>query len=189
MIMKKIIATIILLSCFHFLFAQKKVTVFSPGKQIAFIFNIAAGHPEYAVIYKNKKLIEHSTLGLTFEGDDFFGNDIKTGHITLTDGIDDYELPEGKTSKVHDTYKEAFIPMQERNGKRRLINLRVRVFDDGVAFRYELPEQNDWQNYTLTDENSGFNLSGNPTARVAFLENFTTSHEHLYNVMPLERYY
>ena len=40
--------------------------------------------------------------------------------------------------------------------------------------------------YTLTDENTSFNLTGNPTARVAFLENFTTSHEHRYNVMPLK---
>ena len=71
-------------------------------------------------------------------------------------------------------------------GKERLVNLRVRIFDDGVAFRYELPEQKDWHNYTLTDENTNFNLAGNPTARVAFLENFTTSHEHLYNVMPLK---
>ena len=76
--------------------------------------------------------------------------------------------------------------MKERNGKNRLIYLRVRVFNDGVAFRYEFPEQKDWHNYTLTDENTSFNLVGNPSARVAFLENFTTSHEHLYNVMPLK---
>ena len=91
-----------------------------------------------------------------------------------------------KPDKVHDKYKEAAIPMQERSGKKRLIVLRVRVFNDGVAFRYELPEQKDWHKYTLTDENTQFNLSGNPTARVAFLENFTTSHEHRYNVMPLK---
>ncbi len=186
MIRKKIVTTVILLSCFSFLFAQKKVMVFSPDKQITLVFNITSGHPEYGVTYKNKKLVEHSTLGLTFAGDDFFGNDLETGPITLTDGIDDYELPEGKTSKVHDTYKEVLIPMKEQNGKERLVNLRVRIFDDGVAFRYELPEQKDWHNYTLTDENTNFNLAGNPTARVAFLENFTTSHEHLYNVMPLK---
>src|SRR6185437_2228694 len=104
MVTKKIVTTVILLSCFSFLFAQKKVTVFSPDKQITFVFNLASGHPEYTVTYKNKKLIEHSTLGLTFAGDDFFGNDLKTGPITLTDGINDYELPEGKTSQVHDTY-------------------------------------------------------------------------------------
>ena len=186
MVTKKIVGIVILLNCFHFLFAQKKVTVFSPDKQITFVFNITSGHPEYEVTYKNKKLVDHSTLGLTFAGDDFFGNNLKTGSITLTDGIDDYELPEGKTSKVHDAYKEVLIPMKEQNGKQRLVNLRVRIFDDGVAFRYELPEQKDWHNYTLADENTNFNLAGNPTARVAFLENFTTSHEHLYNVMPLQ---
>lgn len=186
MIMKKMFVIIILMICSLFLFAQKTVTVISPGKQITFIFGIANGHPEYAVNYKNKDLVEHSMLGLTFIGNDFFGNNIETGHITLTDGVDDYELPEGKTSHVHDTYREAIIPMQDLQGEKRLIYLRVRVFDDGVAFRYELPEQKNWHNYILTDENTTFNLAGNPTARVAFLENFTSSHEHLYNVMPLK---
>jgi alpha-glucosidase len=77
--------------------------------------------------------------------------------------------------------------MQEREGKKWLIGLRVRVFNDGVAFRYELPEHNVRHNFILTDENSTFNLEGNPVARVAFLENFTTSHEHRYNLLPLRQ--
>jgi alpha-glucosidase len=83
----------------------------------------------------------------------------------------------------NDAYAEALIPMQE---SRRTINLRVRVFDDGIGFRYELPVQDEWNNYQLTDENTHFNFSGNPTARVAFLENYFTSHEHRYNVMPVK---
>ena len=185
MIIKKTFLALLLITFFNFLAAQNKLSVSSPGKALTFKFMLEQGHPVYSVAYKNKSLIENSTLGLTFEGDGFFGNDITTGHVTVTDGIEDYTLVEGKNSKVHDAYKEALIPMQERKGK-KLINLRVRVFDDGVGFRYELPQQNDWHNYTLTDENTTFNLSGNPTARVAFLENFTTSHEHLYNVMPLK---
>ncbi len=185
MIIKKTSLVIILISCVNFLFAQKKASVSSPDKQLTFSFALSAGHPEYAVAYKKNNLIEHSKLGLNFIGNDFFGNDITTGHIILKDGIEDYTLPQGKASKVHDAYKEAIIPMKERNGKKRLINLSVRVFNNGVAFRYEFPEQDNWTDYILTDENSNFNLSGNPTARVAFLENFNTSHEHRYNVMPL----
>ncbi len=168
------------------LYAQNKVSVSSPGGQITFLFKLESGHPEYSVKYKNKNLIEHSTVGLTFLDDDSFGSSIEVGHIITSNGIDDYTLPEGKTSKVQDEYKEASIPMQEHNGKKRLIYLRIRVFNDGVAFRYEFPEQKDWNNYILTDENTNFNMVGNPTARVAFLENFTTSHEHRYNVMPLK---
>ncbi len=186
MFIKKIGIALFCVTCCNFLLAQKKVSVSSPGKELIFGFALNQGHPEYSVTYKNKSLVEHSMLGLTFIGNDFFGNDIETGHITLSDGIDDYTLPEGKTNKVHDNYKEAAIPMQERSGAKRLIWLRVRVFNDGIAFRYELPEQKDWHNYTLTDENTQFNLAGNPTARVAFLENFTTSHEHRYHLMPLK---
>ncbi len=185
MIMKKIFIALFLISCFNFLPAQNKVRVSSPDKKLTFIFSVEQGHPSYSVTYKNKSLVEYSSLGLTFAGNDFFGNNIKTGHIILSDGTDDYTLPEGKSGKVHDTYKEATIPMYESYGKKRVTYLRVRVYDDGIGFRYELPEQNDWHQYTLTDENTHFNLTGNPIARVAFLENFTTSHEHRYNVMPL----
>ncbi len=183
--MKKITITLLLLSCFGYLFAQTKTTVLSPDKNLVFSFAIIKGHPEYSVSYKNKILIEPSSLGLTFGGGDFFGNDIKSGTVTIIDGADDYTLPEGKTSKVNDAYEEAAIPMLENKGKKRLIWLKVRLYNDGAAFRYELPEEKNSKQFTLTDENSTFNLAGNPIARVAFLENFTTSHEHRYDVMPL----
>ncbi len=186
MFKKKILLGLAIISCSNFLFAQKRLSISSPNKEINFIFALIQGHPEYSVYYKNKILIEPSTLGLTFAGNEFFGNDIKTGHISVTDGTDDYSLPEGKTSKVYDKYKEAIIPLQESNGNMHLIYIRVRVFNDGLAFRYEIPQQNNRHHFTLTDENTTFNLSADATARVAFLENFTTSHEHRYHVLPLK---
>jgi alpha-glucosidase len=184
--MKKALLLLYFAGCTAMLFAQNKITIASPDKKIRFIYSAPAGLPGYAVTYQNKTLINHSSIGLTFIDNDFFGKSIKTGHVTITQGIDDYTLPEGKTSKVYDHYTEAAIPMQESAGKMRIVNLRVRVFNDGVAFRYEFPEQKNWDSYTLTEENTSFRLAGNPTARVAFLENFTTSHEHRYNVKPLD---
>lgn len=165
--------------------AQNSIRVSSPGKNLIFSFGLAAGHPEYSVTYKNKVLVAHSTLGLTFINGDVFGDDIRVGNVKVTTGVEDYNLPEGKNSKVHDAYNEAAILMQEHSGKKRLVYVRARVFDDGIAFRYEFPEQKGWENYTLTDENTRFNLIGNPKATAAFLENFTTSHEHRYSVMRL----
>ena len=185
MLMKKTFFVLLFISFSNFLFAQKKITITSPDKQLTFYFEVSGGHPVYSVAYKKNTLVTKSQLGLTFMDNGIFGNDIKTGKAILRNGLEDYNLPLGKTSKVHDTYREAMIPMQQNGDKKRLVNLRVRVFNDGIGFRYELPEQNEWKNYTLTDENTQFNLAGNPTGRVAFLENFTTSHEHLYHVMPL----
>ncbi|MDB5279641.1 MAG: glycoside hydrolase [Ferruginibacter sp.] len=183
--MKKYLLLPVLLGCVNTLFAQKKVSIESPDNKIQFTFSAVSGRPEYAIQYQKTILINHSSIGLTFIDNDFFGYNIKTGHVLITGGTDDYVLPEGKTSKVYDHYSEALIPMLERAGKMRTVNLRVRVFNDGVGFRYEFPQQKNWNNYMLTDEHTSFRLSGNPTSRVAFLENFTTSHEHRYNLMPL----
>lgn len=164
--------------------AQHTTSVLSPNGNIVFMFRINNGQPQYAVKFKNKILVDYSSLSLHFLNDSF-GNNIKTGKIIVSDAMEDYILPAGKTSKVSDAYKEALIPMQETTGKSRLINLKVRVFNDGLGLRYEYPQQANWPDYTLTDEKTTFNLAGNPTARVAFLENYFTSHEHLYNVLPL----
>jgi alpha-glucosidase len=185
MMKKKIISALFLAWIFTTGTAQDKITLASPDKNIVFVFTSKAGHAAYSVSYKNKNLIVNSKLGLTFINNDFFGDDIKIGDAGITTGTADYMLPQGKTSRVYDLYTEAVIPMQERTGKQRLINLKVRIFNDGAAFRYELPEQKNWKNYILTDENTSFNLNGNPLARVAFLENFVTSHEHRYDVRPL----
>ncbi len=182
---KKISISLFLLIFVSVLSAQNKGSISSPNGQLVFSFALNQGHPEYSVKYKNKTLIKHSRLGLAFINNEFFGDDIEVKHITVSSGTDDYNLPEGKTSKVHDTYQEAIIPMQAMKGDKRLIFLRVRAFNDGIAFRYEFPLQNGWTNYILTDENTDFNLVNNPTARVALLEDFFTSHEHRYNILPL----
>ncbi|MEO7120608.1 MAG: glycoside hydrolase family 97 N-terminal domain-containing protein, partial [Ginsengibacter sp.] len=185
MFCKKISISFFLLIFASVISAQNKVSISSPNGQLVFSFALDQGHPEYSVKYKKKTLIEHSRLGLAFINNDAFGDDIEVKHISVSSGTDDYNLPEGKTSKVHDTYQEASIPLQAIKGDERLVFLRIRAFNDGIAFRYEFPLQNGWANYILTDENTEFNLVNNPTARVAFLEDFFTSHEHRYNKLPL----
>jgi len=177
-----------LFACFIFFVlpiqAQRTTSVSSPNGNIVFMFRINNGKPQYAVKFKNKLLINYSSVSLHFLNDSF-GNNIKTPKIAVTDSVEVYTLPAGKTSKVSDAYKEALIPMQETTGKSKLINFRVRVFNDGLGLRYEYPQQANWIDYTLTDEHTTFNLAGNPMARVTFLENYLTSHEHRYHVLPL----
>lgn len=165
--------------------AQKKISLSSPDKKTIFVFNLSAGHPEYAVRYNNRILIEHSALSISFEDKDEWGKDLAPDRPVFSDGEDNYDLPAGKTNRVHDFYRQVRIPLRERSGKKRLIILQVRAFDDGLAFRYEFPARDNWTAYAITDENTHFNLIGNPKARVAFLENFTTSHEHRYDILPL----
>ncbi len=173
----------IALSCA--LSAQKNVRLLSPDKNISFVFVLNAGQPLYSVSYKNKRLIEYGKVGLSFEDNEVFGNNLSVGKAIFSRGIEEYNLPCGKTSYVKEPYRDAVIPMREKSGKKRLVNLHVRAFNDAVALRYEFPAQDDWQNLILTGENTTFNMVGNPVAKVGYMKNFTTSHEHRYSTVPL----
>ena len=167
-------------------YAQKKIHFSSPDKKIVFEFTTQKGQPAYAVIYNGLQLIKNSKLLLAFAGNEFLGKKTKAGKVVFKTGVEEYPLPLGKTSYVKENYSEALIPLQETTGAKMMVNLRVRLFNDGVGFRYELPAQNNMTAYILQEERSDFNLANDPVAQVAFLENFTTSHEHRYNTLSLK---
>ena len=77
------------------------------------------------------------------------------------------------------------IPLSDASGKR--LNIRVKIFDDGIAFRYEFPEQPGWQSYTLLDENTTFNMTGDPVVHTLMFGNYTSSHEGVYQTLPLSK--
>ena len=160
--------------------AQKNLHVRSPNGQIDFVFNLSKTAPTYKVTFNEKTLVEPSELTLTFQESGVFGPGL-TQKKSITRIIDEtYELVVGKVKKARNHCRETIIPLYEKEGSKRQINLVVRVFDDGVAFRYEFPEQENWSSYVLTDENTTFQLTQNPTVRALFLPNFTSSHEGLY---------
>jgi len=172
-----------LLICLSFLSlatsGQKKIELTGPDHNLKFIFSIAGHDAEYSVMYKGQTLVDNSPLALHFS-DGQLDHNIVAGKASFRKGNNSYTLVVGKTSKVDDQYNEVEIPLQQFNGGARRIILRVRAFNDGLAFRYEFPEQADWKLLELTDEKTTFHLTGNPTAHALFLPNYTSSHEGKY---------
>ena len=167
-------------------YTQQKISLSSPDKKIVFKINTEKGQPAYAVTYMGVELITDSKLLLEFAGNEFLGKNTKSGKVNFKNGVEEYSLPFGKTSYVKENYSEALIPLQENVGAKMMVNLRVRVFNDGIGFRYELPVQHNIKEYILKEERTDFNLANDPWAQVAFLENYTTSHEHRYNTISLK---
>ncbi len=168
-------------------FAQKKIQLKSPDGNIIFSFQLTDSLPVYTVTFKGKILIKPSSLSLSFEKSGDFGKGLKLNKAIFINGQDEYSLVVGKTKKVHDYYEEVTIPLQERGGNGRLINLIVRVFNDGLGFRYDFPRQKNWSSYTLTSENTTFNIAGDPNVLAGYLPNYTTSHEARHEMMPLSK--
>jgi alpha-glucosidase len=65
--------------------------------------------------------------------------------------------------------------------------IELRAYDDGVAFRYRLPQRADLQEVDVEDEATRFDVSGEPNAIFDNLQSFTTSHEALYSHKPLNQ--
>src|SRR6478672_287327 len=165
-------------------YAQKTIRLQSPDASIEYVFQLKDHQPVYSVVYKGKNLIKNSALGWSFLEKGSFRNNLKVLPVSFSEATEKYELPLGKTSTVNAHYKQVIIPLEEMNATGRKLNVIVRAFNDGIAFRYEVPEQHNWKAYSLTEENTEFKLEGDPKVRALFLPGYTTSHEGEYSYLP-----
>lgn len=161
------------------LFAQKQVSVSSPDGNIRYSLKLTKENPVYEISYKKKFLVQESPLSFDFDNG-YFGSNLKLGKVKSRKVDEYYDLVVGKASHIRNHYKEVVIPLEETIAPYRKINLVVRAFNDGLGFRYEFPKQDNWTSYVMYDENTTFNLSGNPKTLTLFLPSYTSSHEGLY---------
>ncbi|MBA2761427.1 MAG: glycoside hydrolase family 97 N-terminal domain-containing protein, partial [Segetibacter sp.] len=132
-------------------FAQKNIQLKSPDGNIFFSFKLTEKAPVYQVAYKGKTLIKDSELGLTFKESGKFNTNLKISAARFSKVDETYDLVVGKAKTIKNKYSQVLIPLTERTGQKRQINIIVRAFNDGLAFRYEFPKQLNWSSYTLLD--------------------------------------
>lgn len=113
----------------------------SPSGEINFTVNDDAGIPSYTVSYRGQTVIQKSRLGLEFKAVDGFVRDLKmVAHKTAA--VDTtWEQPWGEQRLIRDNHRELLVTFSGINNTKKTMNLRVRVFDDGLGFRYEVPDQ------------------------------------------------
>ena len=170
------------------IFAQKNIRLQSPDHNIVFTFLLTKTAPVYQIDYKGKRLIDQSTLGLAFKEDGNFAAGLIAGKPIFRNGDETYDLVVGKTKTVHSHCNEVSIPLTRITGlDRKQVNIVVRIFNDGVAFRYEFPAQQNWDKYTLMEELTTFKLAQDPKVLTLFRENYTTSHEGYYDSLRLSK--
>ncbi|NIJ52548.1 glycoside hydrolase family 97 protein [Dyadobacter arcticus] len=183
--MRKLLLSFIVFLLGSHVFAQTKITLKSADGKLIFLFWLSKENPVYQLIYNGKALVDESGLGLDFKETGAFGPGLKLGKPVFTNVDEHYELVVGKAKNVHHVHRQVLIPLLETTGAKRKINLVARAFDEGIAFRYEFPDQSNWKEYTLTDENTSFNLAGNPKVTSLLFDNYTSSHEGLYQKQQL----
>lgn len=157
---------------------QGNIRLESPNGKIRFEFSHKQA-PTYNISFNGKELIKDSGLKLFFKDGGEFKN-LTIGTPEFRSGSEKYELVVGKASKIDEPFREVIIPMKEQATSRG-VNLVVRAFDDGLAFRYEFPKVENRTSLQLADEQTSFRVQGDPKVLTLFLPNYKSSHEGLYS--------
>jgi len=160
-IMTTRIAPAVLLAAFSL--AANAVEVKSPDGKVAVDFDVKNGVPTYSMTFDGKTVINPSTLGLELVN----ANDLMDGFKIVgseTSAFDETWQPVwGETKDIRNHYNELLVKLRQTSTD-RFMNLRFRVYDDGMGFRYEFPQQKNLVYFVVKDEHSQFAMNGDHTA-------------------------
>lgn len=141
-----------------------ELTINSPDFKLQLIFDLKEGKPVYSVTRNGKPLLHESPLGFKLLNVPA----LDSGFILLDEEINSYnetwEQPWGEVKTIENRYNELKIYLQEKEGLQRKINIIFRLFNGGLGFRYEFPEQESLNQFQITEEKTRFVLSANDTA-------------------------
>ncbi|MEO5944502.1 MAG: glycoside hydrolase family 97 protein [Ferruginibacter sp.] len=123
-------------------------------------FNVDAdGRPTYSVRYKEKIIIDPSTLGFVLKDDSSFYHSFKL-LSTERKKIDETWQPVwGEVKNIRNNYEQLIVHLQQNTNK-KLLDIVFRVFEDGVGFRCVFPKQAGLAYFVISDELTQFNLTG-----------------------------
>ena len=136
----------------------------SPSGTVSVNFELAEGGvPTYDVAYEGRPVIKPSRLGLELKG----GSNLMDGFEvvrTSTSSFDETWQPVwGEVSHIRNHYNEMLVELRQPRTE-RLMNIRFRVYDDGMGLRYEFPQQKKLVYFTLKEERTQFAMTGDHTA-------------------------
>ncbi|RAK69402.1 glycoside hydrolase family 97 protein [Hymenobacter edaphi] len=131
----------------------------SPSHKLALQFGLSpAGEPTYQLSYGNRPVLKPSRLGVAVQGQSGFAQGLTVVRIDSTQHDDTWQPVWGEVKSIRNHYRELLVTLQQPGPEQRQVQVRFRLFDDGLGFRYEWPRQPNLQYFTVTGEQTEFNL-------------------------------
>jgi hypothetical protein len=140
-------------------------TIQSPGNRTALTFSLTADSvPQYRLSLGKRPVVLPSRLGIQLKNSPSFlgGFTVSAVESSLVDASWEPVLGEVKT--IRNKYRELKVTLRQPAVNNRKMVLTFRLYDEGVGFRYEFPQQDDLNYFTVTDERTEFALTGDHTA-------------------------
>ncbi len=136
----------------------------SPNGNVRLSFNLSpTGEPIYEMTYKGKPVVLPSKLGLEAKDDIDLTKGFKIANEKTSSFDESWEPVWGEVKTIRNNYNELEVDLKQPETNRDM-TLRFRVYDDGVGFRYEFPEQPNLNYFVVKEEKTQFAMAGDHKA-------------------------
>ncbi|MCQ2571234.1 MAG: glycoside hydrolase family 97 protein [Candidatus Saccharibacteria bacterium] len=153
------------MSIFGDLFKKPKIDavyeVKSPNNRVVASFMVDKGQISYFVTKDEKIILRKSRMGLMLKDAEPLADGFSVVRAYSRSTDETWKAYWGEQHVIRNNYNETAIYLEETVKPNRLMTIRFRVYDDGVAFRYEVPAQPEMENMVIADELTEFSVDSN----------------------------
>jgi alpha-glucosidase len=161
------------------------LSVSSPDGKLKIAFQAKSNPPPYLpgerayyqLSYLGQTILVDSPLGLDFKEASALDRDLEIVGANRESNDSTWDNPFGPRRKVRDHYNQLTVHLHERHAPGRCVDLVFRAYDEGVAFRYALPQQDALRNFMIAAENTGFYFTRDASAWAIDLGQYSTPYE------------
>ena len=156
-------------------FANEPVRLQSPDGQLELTFELKDGVPYYALNRSNKPMVLPSKMGFTLEWRDDLAHAFVLKDTQYSTFDETWEPVWGEEAQIRNHYNEMLVTLEQPVGsvesmdhstekKATVMQIRFRLYDDGLGFRYEFPMENALVYFWIKEELTQFAMTGDHTA-------------------------
>jgi alpha-glucosidase len=165
--------------------AETVASVSSPGNVLSVVVDLnGEGRPGYVVTRGGKPVINDSRLGFILADAPKLERNFAVEGKETRSSDESWEQPWGEWKTIRNRFNELRVRLKEKSALGRQLNIVFRVYDDGIGFRYEFPDQPNLKQVNIQEELTQFNVAEPATAWwIPAME--WNREEYLYNRTPI----
>lgn len=177
--------TVFVLGSSSCLAANAPLTVTSPDGNLSVSLELKSNPQPYLpgerlyyhISYQGKPILRDSPLGLDFLGAPSLDHDFQITDTARGSRDEKWKDLLGARRVVQDHYNQLSVSLQEKSAPRRRLDIILRAYNEGIAFRYSLPRQSEIEKFILSSENTGFYFAGPASAYASTSSRYLNGYE------------
>jgi len=165
--------------------SDEVISLDSPDGRNHIVFILKDGVPYYRILREDRVVLDTSGLGFELKDMPALQGNFKMEKAVMSGKHERWETVWGQWNKIWDHHSQLIVTLKEQSDPKRTLELEFKAFDDGVAFRYSVPEQEGMTRLEIMKETTEFRFAEDFSAW--WIPGDYDNHEFLYKNTPLSR--